>query len=249
MDAKVSEFREGLGERLPEALAWLVHLYTALGVAASLFALIAVYDGRARDMFWLLGVAILIDGTDGILARRADVKKWTANFNGRKLDDIIDYLNYTFIPVFFAYRFNLVGDYGVWVLAFVCIASLYGFCSESAKTDDGYFTGFPSYWNATVFYMFVLRTPPLFNSALLILLGVMVFVPLKYLYPTQAPSHRLVNIVLAYLWGFAMIGIMFTFDDPNPIFASISLLYAIYYLLASFAANLPKRHLTQTNHK
>jgi phosphatidylcholine synthase len=243
MEAKVSELREGLGERLPEAFAWLVHLYTALGVAASLFALIAVYDGRARDMFWLLGVAILIDGTDGILARRADVKKWTANFNGRKLDDIIDYLNYTFIPVFFAYRFNLVGEYGVWVLAFVLIASLYGFCNESAKTHDGYFTGFPSFWNATVFYMYVIKTSPEFNSLLLIFLSILVFVPFKYLYPTQAQSHRLFNIFLAFVWGFATIGIMLTFDDPHPILVALSLMYAVYYLVASFAANLPKGHL------
>lgn len=241
MEAKVSELREELGERLPEAFAWLVHLYTALGVAASLFALIAVYEGRARDMFWLLGVAILIDGTDGILARRADVKKWTANFNGRKLDDIIDYLNYTFIPVFFAYRFNLVGEYGVWVLAFVLIASLYGFCHEAAKTHDGYFTGFPSYWNATVFYMYVVKTPPEFNSVLLIFLSILVFVPLKYLYPTQAQSHRLLNILLAFVWGFATIGVMLTFDDPNPVMVALSLMYAVYYLIASFAANLPKR--------
>ena len=89
MEAKVSEFREELGERLPEAFARLVHLYTALGVVASLFALIAVYEGRARDTFWLLGVAILIDGTDGILARRADVKKWTASFNGRSLTTLL----------------------------------------------------------------------------------------------------------------------------------------------------------------
>jgi len=241
MEAKVSEFREELAERLPEAFAWLVHLYTALGVAASLFAFIAVYDGRARDMFWLLGVAILIDGTDGILARRADVKKWTANFNGRKLDDIIDYLNYTFIPVFFAYRFNLVGEYGVWVLAFVLIASLYGFCSEAAKTHDGYFTGFPSYWNAAVFYLYVIKMPPEFNSAFLIFLGILVFVPLKYIYPTQAQSYRLLNIVLAFVWGFATMGVMVTFDDPNPIMVALSLLYAVYYLLASFAANLPKK--------
>lgn len=240
MEAKVSELREEIGEHLPEAFAWLVHLYTALGVVASLFALIAVYEGRARDTFWLLGVAILIDGTDGILARRADVKKWTADFNGRKLDDIIDYLNYTFIPVFFAYRFNLVGEHGVWVLAFVLIASIYGFCHEAAKTHDGYFTGFPSYWNAAVFYMYVIKTPPEFNNAFLILLSILVFVPLKYLYPTQSKSHRLLNIVLAFIWGFATIGIMLTFDDPHPILVALSLMYAVYYLLASFAANLPK---------
>ena len=86
----------------------------------------------------------------------------TANFNGAARRHY-DY-QITLIPVFFAYRFNLVGEYGVWVLAFVLIASLYGFCHEAAKTHDGYFTGFPSYWNATVFYMYVIKTPPEFNN-------------------------------------------------------------------------------------
>ena len=75
----------------------------------------------------------------------------------------------------------------------------------------------------------------------LIFLGILVFVPFKYLYPTQASSYRLFNIILAFIWGFATIGIMLTFDDPNPILVALSLLYAVYYLVASFAANLPKR--------
>ena len=89
--------------------------------------------------------------------------------------------------------------------------------------------------------MYVIKTPPEFNNILLIFLGILVFVPLKYLYPTQAQTHRLLNIVLAFIWGFATIGIMVSFDDPNPIWVALSLMYAVYYLVAPFAANLPKR--------
>lgn len=240
MEAKVSELREELGERLPEAFAWLVHLYTALGVVASLFALIAVYEGRARNAFWLLGVAVLIDGTDGIFARRADVKRWTPLFNGRKLDDIIDYLNYVFIPVFFAYRFELVTGNWIAVLAFVLIASAYGFCQETAKTHDGYFTGFPSDWNVVVFYMYVMKTTPEFNALLLCVLAIMVFIPMKYLYPTQLSKYRHFNIAFAFVWGAMGVGILYTFENPNPYLVWASLLYPAYYMLASFYANLPK---------
>lgn len=240
MISKVMGFRDEVSDRLPEAFAWFVHFYTALGVAASFFALIAVYEGHASKTFWLLGLALFIDGTDGILARRADVHKWTSQFNGRKLDDIIDYLNYVFIPMFFAYRFELVTGVWVWVLAFVLIASAYGFCHEAAKTHDGYFTGFPSDWNVVVFYMFVMKPSPEFNAIFLLVLGIMVFIPLKYLYPTQMPSGRKLNILFAFIWSAALMVILANFENPNPILVWVSLIYPAYYLLASFYANVPQ---------
>ena len=88
--------------------AWGVHLYTSLGLVAGFLALLAVFDGNLRASWVFLGLALFIDATDGGLARKADVKRWTPHFDGRKLDDIVDYLNYTFIPVVFAYRYGLV---------------------------------------------------------------------------------------------------------------------------------------------
>jgi len=78
--------------------AWLVHLYTASGALCAFLALNRIFYDRYRDAFVWLGVAVVIDATDGMLARRADVATRIPWFNGRKLDDIVDYLTYVFVP-------------------------------------------------------------------------------------------------------------------------------------------------------
>ncbi len=117
-----------LSDRQSKVRAWLVHAYTALGLPCAFLALIAAHNGNARDVFLILILAIAIDGTDGPMARKFDVKKWTPHFDGRKLDDIIDYMTYTFIPIFFIWKLRAgagadgdraavgAGVLGIWVL-------------------------------------------------------------------------------------------------------------------------------------
>jgi phosphatidylcholine synthase len=220
--------------RLPIVRAYAVHFYTALGLAAALLAVIAVAEGRARDAFVFLGIALWIDSTDGMLARGWEVVVWTPRFDGRKLDDITDYLTYTFIPIFFAWRFELVTGTWLVVLAIVLMASAYGFCQKAAKTDDGYFTGFPSYWNIAIFYMYVLNGQPLVNALILLALAVMVFVPIKYLYPSRTPAFRRLTLSLTILWFIAYCLITLQLDNPDPLLVHLSLIYPIYYSVASF---------------
>jgi phosphatidylcholine synthase len=214
--------------------AYAVHFYTALGLVAALLAVIAVAEGRARDVFIFLGIALWIDSTDGMLARGWEVLVWTPRFDGRKLDDITDYLTYTFVPVFFAWRFGLVPPGWLFVLAVVLLASAYGFCQKAAKTDDGYFTGFPSYWNIAVFYMYVLNGYPVVNSLILLLLSVMVLIPIKYLYPSRTPVLRRVNIAMTVLWFVAYCLIVANLDRPDPELVYLSLIYPAYYAVLSF---------------
>jgi len=214
--------------------AYAVHFYTGLGLVAALLAVIATADGRARDVFVFLGIALWIDSTDGMLARGWEVLRWTPRFDGRKLDDITDYLTYTFVPIFFAWRFGLVT--GVWlvVLAIVLMASAYGFCQKAAKTDDGYFTGFPSYWNIAVFYMYVLGGQPVVNGLILLIFALMVFIPIKYLYPSRTPVLRRVNVAMTVFWFVAYCLIVGQLDRPDPTLVYLSLIYPIYYGVVSF---------------
>ena len=213
--------------------AYAVHFYTALGLAAALLAVIAAAEGRARDVFLFLGIALWIDSTDGMLARGWEVLVWTPRFDGRKLDDITDYLTYTFVPIFFAWRFGLVTGGWLIVLVVVLMASAYGFCQKAAKTDDGYFTGFPSYWNIAVFYMYVLKGEPVVNGLVLAVLAVLVFVPIKYIYPSRTPALRKLNITLTVLWFVAYCVITLQMDYPDPALVHLSLVYPIYYGVAS----------------
>lgn len=223
-----------LHSRLPTVRAWAVHFYTSLGLVAGLLALIAIAEGRPRDVFIFLGLALWIDATDGMLAREWEVTIWTPRFDGRKLDDITDYLNYTVIPVLFIYQFGLAS--GVWtlVLPVVLLASAYGFCQKAAKTDDGYFTGFPSYWNVLAFYFYLLNTPSAVNGLLLLFFAVMVFVPIKYIYPSRTPVFRTLNIGLGFFGFLILCLIMINFDSPDPRLVYLSLIYPIYYLGVSF---------------
>src|SRR5262245_66516026 len=83
--------------------AWLVHLYTATGVLAAFFGTLAVFDGRYRAAFFWMAGATVVDATDGILARLASVKERTPTFDGARLDDIVDYLTFVFLPVLLLY--------------------------------------------------------------------------------------------------------------------------------------------------
>ncbi|MFN2280832.1 MAG: CDP-alcohol phosphatidyltransferase family protein, partial [Anaerolineales bacterium] len=168
-------------EKLIILRAGLVHIYTAMGLVVAFASFLAMLNGDARAVFLWQGLALFIDATDGPLARRWEVTRWIPTFNGRKLDDIVDYINYTLIPILFTFYFEIVNGPGVIVLPVVLMASAYGFSQEHAKTDDGYFTGFPSYWNLLVFYLFLLKLPPWASAVILGMFAVLVFVPVRYL--------------------------------------------------------------------
>jgi phosphatidylcholine synthase len=221
-------------KRLRTLRAWLVHLYTSLGNIAAFLALIAITERRPRDVFLFLALAILIDSTDGMLARAWDISRWTPTFDGRKLDDITDYLTYVFIPMFFAYEFQLVTGPWLAVLGFVLLASAFGFCQDWAKTDDGFFTGFPSYWNVVVFYMYLMELPGEINALILFGLAVLVFVPIRYVYPSKTRSLRSTTIGLGAVWGVTLVVLLATIEQPHPYVLALSFVYPVYYFALSF---------------
>lgn len=219
--------------RLRRAAGWCVHLYTALGLICAFCSLRATVDGDARGTFLWLMVAFFVDSTDGMLARAVDVKHVVPQYDGRKLDDITDYINYVFIPVFFAFRMHLIPDGWEAVLAFPLLASAYGFCVDVAKTGDGYFTGFPSYWNVVVFYLFVLKVKPWAGALLIAYLSLMVFWPVKYLYPSQAPTHRRLHIALTSIWFTVYVGMVIWMDAVTLTLGFASLIYPMFYMTYS----------------
>ena len=137
--------------------AWGVHLYTASGAIAAFAGTLAVIAGNYREAFLWMIAATFVDATDGVLARRARVKEALPGFDGARLDDIVDYLTYVFLPVLLLYHARDLpgGAPGLVVAAAVLLSSAYAFASADAKTDDSFFTGFPSYWNIVALYLHV----------------------------------------------------------------------------------------------
>jgi phosphatidylcholine synthase len=223
------------GSLLDRTLAWSVHLYTALGAVVALEAIISTVRGDARGAFLWMAAALVIDSSDGTLARAARVKEVVPTYDGSKLDDIVDYLNYVFVPIFFAVETNLLPPrYAGLVAALPLLASAYGFCQSAAKTADFFFTGFPSYWNVTVFYMYVLDGPPTANAVVLAVLSLLVFVPIGYLYPSRQPFLRPLTITLGIAWAIIAIVAVLRLPERSPALAYGSLAYPIYYFVLSF---------------
>ena len=128
--------------------AWTVHAYTGSGALLAFLATLAVFAGRFRAAFLWLFTAVVIDATDGWLARRVRVGDRLPHFSGPKLDDLIDYLTYVFVPALLLWRADLLPTHGSFgIIAAILLSSAYGFAREDAKTSDNFFTGFPSYWN------------------------------------------------------------------------------------------------------
>jgi phosphatidylcholine synthase len=210
--------------------AWCVHLYTALGAVVALVAILAIENGNFGQAFWLMSLAVVIDATDGTLARIARVKELITWFDGDRLEDIIDYLNYVMVPCLFLLRAELLPSQdAIWLGALPLIASAYGFCQKEAKTADHYFLGFPSYWNIIAFYLYVLKTPLWVNAFLIIFLSIMVFVPIRYIYPSRSPRFRAVTNVLGALWGVALLFMIYRLPDPPQMIVFASLAFPAYY--------------------
>jgi len=222
----------GVGRRLA---AWAVHLLTASGAVVALLALAAIHRGRYAEAFGWMAVALAIDSVDGTLARAVAVRTVLPTFDGARLDDVIDYLNYTVVPLALIYASGrLPSDLALPAVAFVLLASAYGFAQIDAKTSDGYFKGFPSYWNILAFYLYALDTPQWFGAAALLLFGILVFVPIYYVYPSRNPRFRTITVTLGVAWAISALVILARLEDAPRALVVGSLLYPAYYLGLSF---------------
>jgi phosphatidylcholine synthase len=223
---------------------WLAHLYTGLGAAVALAATLAVMRGDYRAAFFWLGVQIFIDATDGLLARALRVKERLPHFDGARLDDIIDYLTYVFIPVLLMLHANLLPPgWGAWVGAFVLLASAYGFSQTTAKiqTTDYFFTGFPSYWNLIALYVYVLALPPWVNATILAGFAGLVLVPLRYVYPSRTRTLSALTNALGVTWGLMLTWIVWRLPVTDTLLARLSLAFPVYYMTLSFVLDRRSR--------
>lgn len=236
---------------LRRTLAWGVHTYTALGLVAAAVIAVLIVRGTGADYrtaFLLMIAATLVDATDGMLARAVRIKETLPGFDGRKLDDLVDFLNYACLPLFLLWRMDILPDTLQAILFLPLLASAYGFCQVYAKSDDGYFLGFPSYWNIVAFYIYVLQPLPLgVTLAMLIVPAIFTFVPSHYIYPTigSGPLNVATN-VLGAVWATLLVWILFALPDQLPpweddwlrTLALISLFFPAFYLGASWLITL-----------
>jgi phosphatidylcholine synthase len=218
------------------AAAFSVHIFTALGAGMALLATLEAVREHWAAMFWWLGVALIIDGVDGPLARWLDVANVQPDWSGDILDLVVDFTTYVFVPAYAITASGILLPLAAPVLgvAIAVTGALY-FADRRMKSDDNHFRGFPGLWNIAAFYLFLLHPPPVLASLAVAILIALTFVPFNVIHPVRVRRLRWLTLTLMAIW--ALLGIYALARDFAVGAATSVLLCAIgLYMVASDSA-------------
>ena len=213
--------------------AFTVHVFTATGAALALLALILATGGHWAGMFLCLGLALLIDGLDGPLARAFNVQDLLPRWSGDTLDLVVDFTTYVFVPAYAIAASGLLPQFLAIPAGIVVVISgaLY-FADREMKTRDNYFRGFPAVWNLAAFYLYLLEPPEWAAAVAILVLAALSFAPIKFLHPVRVKRWRKINVSLMALWAaLAFVAIV---EDLSPsLYVTVPLsLIALYFFVA-----------------
>ena len=218
--------------------AWAVHGFTASGAVLGFLAIISILNNDLVGAFLWLGLALLIDGIDGALARKIGVLDKTPNIDGSTLDNVIDYLNYVIIPALMIYWFQMVPNGWEIILPSGMFAvSLYTFANMNMKTNDYYFSGFPAVWNIVVLYFYILNTHPIINVVTILLLFILTFIPIKFVHPLRVKKIRNLTIFCTILWSATTLKLVTTNPDIN-LFTEQKIVLLIWIVCSIYFATI-----------
>lgn len=208
-----------------------VHVLTGLGAVCALLAVEAVMAGAWARVFLWLGIAFVIDGIDGPIARVVGVKENLPRFSGERIDLVIDYLTYVFVPVLVLLAAGRLPDgFGYPLAALILLSSLFHFSDVESKAGDLAFVGFPAIWNVLAFYVFALDIGAATTVFLIGACTAATFVPMHWVHPVRVAPLRPLTLALTALWSAAALGTVFS-SFPAPMWAqAVFVLVAIYGL-------------------
>jgi phosphatidylcholine synthase len=210
----------------------LVHVLTALGAVCALMAALAMTGRHYEVMFAWLGLAFLIDGIDGPLARAVDIKDRLPRFSGEHLDLIIDYLTYVFIPVHAMLAAEqFMPAVALPVAAGILLSSLFHFADTASKAPDNSFIGFPAIWNVVAFYFFAFAPSQGLATAIALAAIVLTFVPLKWLHPMRVAAWRTTTLLAMAVWLAAAVAVVWSGFAAAPAWALVALAAVAAYAL------------------
>lgn len=209
-----------------------VHAFTASGIICAFLATLAVIDGAYATAFAWLGLALIIDGIDGTFARMVDVSRRLPRFSGERLDQVVDYVTYVFVPALALLKSGILpGAWGTALAILILMSSLYHFADNDNKSEDHSFVGFPAIWNIVAFYLFAFPMPSWGASSIILACVVLTFVPMRWLHPMRVERRMLLNIGASILW-LAAAAATLAAGFPAPLWAGLALLAVGIYALA-----------------
>ena len=211
--------------------AFSVHLFTATGAGLALVAMLAAGNQDWAMMFLWLLAALVVDGIDGPLARRFQVKKYAPQWDGVLLDLIIDYLTYVFIPAYALFQSDKLPGWEGWIAALaICLTGAIYFADTRMKTADNSFSGFPGCWNMVVLVFFAVSMPEPLMLAIVVVLALAQFFPLIFVHPIRTKRLRPLSLAVMIAWVVIAFWIGFDNFDAAPL-AKIGLIVTSIYLL------------------
>ena len=209
--------------------AALVHIFTASGAVCGLMATMAVFAGAWEAVFGWLGLALVIDGIDGTFARMAKVEQRLPRFSGDRLDLVIDYVTYVFVPTLALLQAGFLPGYiGLMSAGLILVSSLFHFSDTQSKADDYSFVGFPAIWNAVAFYIFAFGLARWPTVAVVLACVALTFVPLKWAHPLRTPALRLLTALAIALWAVAAASTLLTGFPAGSWERAVLLLTGLY---------------------
>ena len=226
----------------PQARAFSVHLLTASGSFLAFLSLVAASEERWTAMFWWLGLALFVDGIDGPIARKLDVKEILPTWSGELLDNIIDYVTYVLIPAFALYQFGLMGE-GLSFLsaAIIVVSSAIYYADTGMKTKENFFKGFPVVWNMVVFTLFVTDPGEWISFAVVVISGLLTFVPVNFLHPVRVMRLRWLNLPMTLLWCvFGAVALLQQMDASDWVKAGVAVTGIYLYCIGGVMQLFPR---------
>jgi phosphatidylcholine synthase len=212
--------------------AWpaaIVHLFTALGAVCGLLAMRATLAGAWEETFVWLGIALIIDGIDGTFARIVNVGERLPRFSGERLDLVVDYVTYVFVPAIALLQAGyLEGRLGLLLAGLILLSSLFHFSDTESKTEDHCFVGFPAIWNIVAFYIFALQIPPWASATLVFICVALTFVPMPWAHPMRTPLLWPVTAALTALWCLVAVATLWSGFPASPFMQAVLLAVAAY---------------------
>ncbi|MDL2398640.1 phosphatidylcholine synthase [Rhizobium mayense] len=206
-------------KRVPyaEIRAFSVHILTASGSFLAFLGVVAAAEHRFVDMFWWLGLALLVDGIDGPIARKVSVKEVLPNWSGDTLDNIIDYVTYVLLPAFALYESGMIGEPWSFVAAgMIVVSSAIYYADTGMKTDEYFFSGFPVVWNMVIFTLFVIGASATIALVLVGVSVVLTFLPINFLHPVRVKRLRPLNLGIFLFWSaLGMYSLLMHFVMPQ----------------------------------
>jgi phosphatidylcholine synthase len=234
--SQVDQQDSSLASPLMRAAAFSVHIFTALGAGVALIALLEAVREHWAAMFWWLGVALVIDGVDGPIARRLDVVRVQPNWSGEVLDLVVDFVTYVFVPAYAITASGLLLPLAAPLLGGgIAVSGALYFSDRRMKAEDNHFRGFPGLWNIAAFYLFLLHLPPALSSLGVAVLIVLTFVPFHVVHPVRVARLRWLTLLLLGVGVvLAAIALVNDFHVSAPITAVLCVIAA--YVVGSDAA-------------